>query len=144
MARRISLEPHLTIDELEGRYRSTRDPVERSRWHLLWLLARGLTAKEIASIIGYTTPVDGRSCLVFFWRLRRVSGIARESWRFLYRATLEEQDDPALWLAASLSGNGLITDVLLRGNAVNYLVQRQDAGGLTFGDWQQTQPPRIA
>jgi phenylpropionate dioxygenase-like ring-hydroxylating dioxygenase large terminal subunit len=40
-------------------------------------------------IIGYTTPVDEQSCLVFFWRLRQVSGIARESWRFLYRATLE-------------------------------------------------------
>lgn len=36
MARRISLEPHLTINELEGRYRSAKDPVERSRWHFLW------------------------------------------------------------------------------------------------------------
>jgi phenylpropionate dioxygenase-like ring-hydroxylating dioxygenase large terminal subunit len=40
-------------------------------------------------IIGYTTPVDEHSCMVFFWRFRQVSGIARESWRFLYRATLE-------------------------------------------------------
>jgi transposase len=54
MARRISLEPHLTTKELEGRYRSTKDPVERSRWHFLWLLARGLTAKVIASITGYS------------------------------------------------------------------------------------------
>lgn len=54
MARHISLEPHLTIEELEGRYRSTKDPVERSRWHFLWLLARGLTAKVIASITGYS------------------------------------------------------------------------------------------
>jgi hypothetical protein len=54
MARRISLEPHLTIVELEGRYRSTKDPVERSRWHFLWLLARGLTAKLVASITGYS------------------------------------------------------------------------------------------
>ncbi len=54
MARRISLEPHLTIEELEARYRSTKDPIERSRWHFLWLLARGLTAKVIASITGYS------------------------------------------------------------------------------------------
>ncbi|PWT91068.1 MAG: (2Fe-2S)-binding protein, partial [Proteobacteria bacterium] len=40
-------------------------------------------------IIGYTTPVDARSCLVFFWRFRQAGGIAREAWRFLYRATLE-------------------------------------------------------
>jgi hypothetical protein len=42
-------------------------------------------------IIGYTTPVDEHSCLVFFWRFRQVEGIARESWRFLYRATLEDR-----------------------------------------------------
>ena len=34
--------------------------------------------------------------------------------------------------------------LLLRGNAVNYLVEGQDAGGLVFGEWEQTQPPRIA
>jgi hypothetical protein len=54
MARRISLEPHLTVEELEGCYRCTKDPVERSRWHFLWLLARGFTAKFIASITGYS------------------------------------------------------------------------------------------
>jgi sulfur relay (sulfurtransferase) DsrF/TusC family protein len=34
--------------------------------------------------------------------------------------------------------------VLLRGNAVNYAVRGQDAAGLAFGAWRQTQPPRIA
>jgi phenylpropionate dioxygenase-like ring-hydroxylating dioxygenase large terminal subunit len=42
-------------------------------------------------IIGFTTPVDEQSCLVFFWRMRRVTGLAREVWRFLYRATLEQR-----------------------------------------------------
>ena len=60
MARRISLEPHLTTDELEGRYRSTKDPAERSRWHFLWLLARGLAAKVIASITGSSASWIGR------------------------------------------------------------------------------------
>jgi phenylpropionate dioxygenase-like ring-hydroxylating dioxygenase large terminal subunit len=40
-------------------------------------------------IIGFTTPVDEGHCLVFFWRLRKATGLAREVWRFLYRATLE-------------------------------------------------------
>ncbi len=60
MPRRISLEQHLTTDELEGHYRSTKDPVERSRWHFLWLLARGLTAKAISSITGYSAYWIGR------------------------------------------------------------------------------------
>src|SRR5258705_3204951 len=60
MARHIHLELHLSLDELAQRYRSTRDPVERSRWHFLWLLARGLTATVIASITGYSAYWIGR------------------------------------------------------------------------------------
>jgi len=54
-------------------------------------------------IIGFTTPVDEHNCLVFFWRMRRVQGLAREAWRLLYRAAFEarhwhvlEQDRDAL------------------------------------------------
>src|SRR5215472_18447692 len=60
MSRHISLEPHLTTDELQGRYRGTKDPGERSRWHFLWLLARGLTAKLVASITGHSAYWIGR------------------------------------------------------------------------------------
>jgi transposase len=44
----------LTDHELHVRYRSAHDPVERSRWHFLWLLARGLTATTIARVTGYS------------------------------------------------------------------------------------------
>jgi hypothetical protein len=54
MAGRISLAPHLPIEELEGLYWNTKIPEERSRWHFLWLLARGLTAKLVASIARYS------------------------------------------------------------------------------------------
>jgi len=60
-----------------------------------------------------------------------------------YRGTLEEQDDTILWLCAALKGAKADLDVLLRGNAVNYAVKTQDAGGLSFGGTKQTQPPRI-
>jgi len=60
-----------------------------------------------------------------------------------FRATLEEQDDPVLWLAASLQTQGAAADVLLAGPSVAYAVRGQNASGLAFGARAQTQPPRI-
>ena len=60
-----------------------------------------------------------------------------------YRGTLEEQDDTIIWLTHAMRGAGADIDVLLQGSAVNYLVAGQDASGLRFGDWAQTQPPRL-
>jgi hypothetical protein len=60
-----------------------------------------------------------------------------------YRASIEEQDDTIVWLTHAIKGAGADIDVLLRGDAVNYAVRGQDASGLAFGAWTQTQPPRI-
>jgi transposase len=54
MPKRIHLHPHLTDHELHERYRQADDPVERSRWQFLWLLARGLTATAVARVTGYS------------------------------------------------------------------------------------------
>jgi hypothetical protein len=42
-------------------------------------------------IVGFVTPVNVNTCKVFFWRMREVTGIQLESWRFLYRAELESR-----------------------------------------------------
>ena len=56
MSRRIHLHPHLSVDELERRYRTAKEPNERTWWpsgQLLWLLAQGRTATELSAVTGY-------------------------------------------------------------------------------------------
>ena len=54
MGRQIHLQPHLTVSELEQRYRAAKEPHERSWWQILWLLAHGRTATELAGVTGYS------------------------------------------------------------------------------------------
>jgi hypothetical protein len=44
----------LPLDELERRYRAAKDPHEHVWWQLLWLLAQGRTAAELAGVTGYS------------------------------------------------------------------------------------------
>jgi transposase len=60
MARRIRLATHLSVDELEQRYRAAHEPHERTWWQMLWLLARGHLAKDIAESTGYTPTWIGQ------------------------------------------------------------------------------------
>lgn len=50
-----------------------------------------------------------------------------------YRASMEEQDDAALWFTGAVKTGGLDCDILLTGNAVNYAVKNHKSGALDFG-----------
>ena len=43
----------------------------------------------VMRIIAFVTPVDEDNCRIFFWRTRKVSGLERETWRFMYRSRFE-------------------------------------------------------
>jgi hypothetical protein len=55
MPKRLTIEPHLSIKELENRYRAAKNPVERSHYQIVWLLAQGKTTVSEAG-----PPLAGR------------------------------------------------------------------------------------
>jgi sulfur relay (sulfurtransferase) DsrF/TusC family protein len=61
-----------------------------------------------------------------------------------YRATLEEQDDPVVWIIHAMKGAGAEQSVVLRANAVNYAVKAQGTPPLAFGARRQQQGPHLA
>ena len=56
MARTLRLPAHLGPDDIERRYRRARDPVARSHWQIVWLLARGEPPAAVAGATGYSVP----------------------------------------------------------------------------------------
>ena len=54
MARRTKLKPHLTPEELNQRFRTTRDRSERSHFQALWLISQGKTQAETAQLVGFS------------------------------------------------------------------------------------------
>jgi transposase len=56
---RLVVAGHLSLDELERRYRRARDPVARSQWQIVWLVAQGKSGREAAEATGYSTKWVG-------------------------------------------------------------------------------------
>jgi len=54
MAKRVEVKTELTAEELRERYRKASEPVERTHWHILWLMKEGHTPDEVAERVGYT------------------------------------------------------------------------------------------
>ena len=54
MTKRTTLKPHLTVAEIEQRYRGATDSVTRSQWHILWLLAQTKSVHDVAAATSYS------------------------------------------------------------------------------------------
>jgi transposase len=54
MTKRVTVSTDLTAADLHERYRSATNAVERTHWHILWLMKEGHSANEIASMLGYS------------------------------------------------------------------------------------------
>jgi len=54
MPKRLTLSPHLSLEELEQRYRQARNVTERSHYQILWLIAQGKASQEVADVMGYS------------------------------------------------------------------------------------------
>ena len=54
MPKKIKLEPHLSSEELEKRYRKAHDPVLRSHYQILWLISEGRTTRQVMEATGYS------------------------------------------------------------------------------------------
>src|SRR5438270_2323406 len=52
---RIPFVRHRTVNQIRAKYRACRHPIERTRWHALWLLARTdepRTPAQVAAVVG--------------------------------------------------------------------------------------------
>jgi transposase len=102
MARRIRLATHLSVDELEQRYRAAHEPHERTWWQILWLLARGQTATTIAQNTGYTRTWIGQ--IAKRYNEQGPAGMVNRqhttSWRAPRMLSAEQQEE----LRAALAG----------------------------------------
>jgi transposase len=54
MKKRITVQAHLSVDQVEARYRKAQDPVERSHWQIIWLVAQRKTTGEVSEVTGYS------------------------------------------------------------------------------------------
>src|SRR5262245_21918791 len=74
---RLPFVRHRTANQIRSKYRACRHPVEKVRWHALWLLARvdeDRTPAEVAGLVGLSA-VTVRAVL-HRWNARGPAGVA--------------------------------------------------------------------
>lgn len=102
MTRRIRLEPHLMVDELERRYRAAKEPHERSWYQILWLLAKGHLAREIAESTGYSRYWIGQ--VARRYNTEGPEGLVNRQYTHSHRAPLTLSAEQLAELAEAVRG----------------------------------------
>lgn len=54
MPKRIKIIPHLSVTELQAKYREAKNPVTIRQYQIIWLLASGKQTEEVAQTTGYS------------------------------------------------------------------------------------------
>lgn len=115
---RLPVVRHLTADEARGRYRGCRSPVERARWHVVWLLLRTdrpRTPAQVADAVGLSAVAVRH--VLRRWNVggpdgladrRRGNGAAlrlsAERWEALRAAVRRRPPDGGLWTGPKVAG----------------------------------------
>jgi len=53
MPRKLTIYPHLSLEELETGYRQAPGAIARTHYQVIWLLSQGKTTAEVAEVTGY-------------------------------------------------------------------------------------------
>jgi len=52
MQKRLAVKPHLSLEEIEHHSHKGKDPIARSHWQIVWLLAQDKTTKQFVEYTG--------------------------------------------------------------------------------------------
>ena len=54
MPKLVAIKNHISVQQLEQRYRYAREVTEKSHYQVIWLLASGRTSLEVSQVTGYS------------------------------------------------------------------------------------------
>ena len=54
MPKRIAIAPHLSVEELQARFREAKTTTQAHHYQIIWLLACGKTTAEVMVVTGYS------------------------------------------------------------------------------------------
>jgi len=102
MPKRVTIEPHLSLEELERGYRQAKEPIKRTHYQIIWLLAKGTHTQEVVAATGYS-----RSWIYeLVWGYNRIGpetlGDQRSSNQGSSEPLLDDVQQALLWQALAL------------------------------------------